>query len=271
MESTSGKITVYGLTHTNDDLRLRGDTKTFHGPVEYVAPSTSAVAEPSSTRAGPDTDQAIPDQIRDRRLPARRPGRRGRGRVPRSVRVVRAQRLLARRRLDARERRLLRELRDQDQRQPDRRHHHARRRRRHHGQRHGANFDPYTDGLLFLSGSSSTSAIRIDASKSKFLGYSFSERGQIVLTGAGDSFYCGVLADRIDISAKDLLVRGSGCTNPARTTAPTSLVPSLGVTLGDPSDALPGQALFHTATVTNDGTTLLVPGIIGRRTWGPCR
>ena len=36
MESTSGKITVYGLTHTNDDLRLRGDVKTFHGPVEYA-------------------------------------------------------------------------------------------------------------------------------------------------------------------------------------------------------------------------------------------
>src|SRR5439155_4200927 len=36
MESTSGKVTVEGLTHTNDDLRLRGDLKTFHGPTEYV-------------------------------------------------------------------------------------------------------------------------------------------------------------------------------------------------------------------------------------------
>ena len=135
-----------------------------------------------------------------------------------------------------------------------------------------ANFDPYTDGLLFLSGSASTSSIRVDASKSKFLGYSFSERGQIVLTGAGNSFYCGVLGDRIDISAKDLLVRGSGCTNPARTTAPTSLVPSLGVTLArDPSDVLPGQALVHHATVTNDGTTLLVPGSSARRTSARCR
>ena len=132
-----------------------------------------------------------------------------------------------------------------------------------------ASFDPYTDGLLFLSGSTSTSSIRIDASKSKFLGYSFSERGQIVLTGAGDTFYCGILADRLDISAKDLIVRGSGCTNPARTTAPTSLVPSLGVTLTvDQADVLPGQALVHHATVTNDGTTLLVPGIIGAENLG---
>ena len=55
MESTSGKITVYGLTHTNDDLRLRGDVKTFHGPVEYARTLDSVAAGPSSTcrRSGP--------------------------------------------------------------------------------------------------------------------------------------------------------------------------------------------------------------------------
>ena len=47
----------------------------------------------------------------------------------------------------------------------------------------GAFFDPYMDGLLFLSNSTSTSAIRVDAADSTFFGYSFAERGRIVLTG----------------------------------------------------------------------------------------
>ena len=78
----------------------------------------------------------------------------------------------------------------------------------------GAFFDPYMDGLLFLSNSNSTSAIRVDAANSTFFGYSFAERGRIVLTGSSDKFYCGILADRIDISSQSLLVHGSGCTRP---------------------------------------------------------
>src|SRR6266498_1124494 len=56
-------------------------------------------------------------------------------------------------------------------------------------------FDPFTDGLLFLSNSTSASAIRFDNSNSSFLGYSFAERGRIVLNGAGNHFYCGILGD----------------------------------------------------------------------------
>jgi hypothetical protein len=35
-ETTSGAVTVTGLTHTNDDFRIRGGAKSFTGPTEYV-------------------------------------------------------------------------------------------------------------------------------------------------------------------------------------------------------------------------------------------
>ena len=76
-----------------------------------------------------------------------------------------------------------------------------------------------------------TSAIRIDAANSTFFGYSFAERGRIVLTGVGDKFYCGILADRIDISSQSLLVHGSACSRPGRTVAPPTIVPALSLDL----------------------------------------
>jgi RHS repeat-associated protein len=128
----------------------------------------------------------------------------------------------------------------------------------------GAVFDPYADGLLFLSGSSSASAVKFSASTSRFLGYTFAEKGGVDLSGAGNRVYCGVLADRIDISAKDLAVRASGCSRPTRTEAPPTLVPTLELSAtADRDDVLPGQRLTHSATVRNDGATLLVPGIVG--------
>jgi hypothetical protein len=127
----------------------------------------------------------------------------------------------------------------------------------------GAFFDPYIDGLLFLSNSTSSTAIKVDASGSTFFGYSFAQRGRIALTGSSDKFYCGILADQIDIAAQDLRVTGSGCTRPTRTNAPPTLVPSVVVGVAvDKTDVLPANQLIHTATVTNTGATRRA-GVIG--------
>ena len=90
MESTSGKVTVYGLTHSNDDLRLRGDTKTFHGPVEYVRTLDTggggAVFDVPPVRTAV---KPFPITFADERLPAGRPGiDEGGRRLPRHVGVV---------------------------------------------------------------------------------------------------------------------------------------------------------------------------------------
>ena len=125
-------------------------------------------------------------------------------------------------------------------------------------------FEPFYDGLLFLSGSSSDKAINISASTSKFLGYIFSEFGQIDISGSDNRFYCGLVGDRISLSGADLIVRGSGCSRPAHTVAVTALVPTIDLTLSaDRSDTLPGDNMAYNLAVANTGASLLVPGVVG--------
>ena len=121
---------------------------------------------------------------------------------------------------------------------------HGRRRGRHQVSGSGAFFDPYMDGLLFLSNSNSTSAIRVDAADSTFFGYSFAERGRIVLTGSGDKVYCGILADRIDISSQNLRVHGSACYAAQPDRGAADVVPALASnSTVDKADALPSTSL----------------------------
>ena len=266
MESTSGAVSVEGLTHTNDDLRLRGDTKTFHGPVEYVR--TLDVGGGGAVFDQPATRTAV------KPLPFRyvvadyRPGgpaARGAGaayhdmsascatdgvwhvngaQLPSGIYYVACGAKINGNPIGG----TITLVAEKDITVSG----------------SGATFDPFTDGLLFLSASSSTSAIRFDTSNSSFLGYSFAEKGQVVLTGAGNRYYCGILADRIDIAARDLLVRGSGCGRPVHTNARPTIVPSLALDMvASVDDGLAGGPLRHTATITNSGATLVVPGVIG--------
>jgi len=266
MESTSGVVTVTGLTHTNDDLRIRGGAKTFTGPTEYVR--TLDVGGAGATFTPPAVKTGIKPYPITFPIADYRPG--GRAAIEAGPAW-----------------------------------HNMSSQCGSDGFWHvvgttltsgiyyascgvqingnpiggtitvasegdikvsgsGAFFDPYIDGLLFVSYSTGTSAIQVDASGSTFFGYSFAERGRVSLTGANNKFYCGILADRIDISAQSLSVRGSGCTQPTRTIAPPTIVPNLAVDLTvDHADTLPAQALHHTATITNTGSTLVVPGVIG--------
>ena len=271
MEATSGAVTVEGRTHTNDDLRLRGGPKTFRGPTEYVRTldvgGTGATFTPPAVRTAP-ADFPIRFAIADYRPggraaagagPAYRDmssacGADGFWRVAGSTLASGIYYATCGIKINGNPIGGTITLAAEGE---------------IHVSGTGAFFDPFVDGLLFLSASSSASAIRVDASNSTFFGYSFAERGRIVLTGASDRFYCGILGDRIDIASRDLLIRGSGCTNPARTGAPPTLVPRLSVGLAvDRTDALPNEGLTHTATVSNDGATLVVPGVIGLENLG---
>ena len=75
METTSGAVTVVGLTHTNDDFRIRGGAKSFTGP-DRVRPHARRRRGWRDLHAGgrQDGHQAVPDHLPDRRLPARPDG-----------------------------------------------------------------------------------------------------------------------------------------------------------------------------------------------------
>ena len=193
METTSGAVTVTGLTHTNDDFRIRGGAKSFTGPTEYVR--TLDVGGAGATFVPPAVKTAIKPFPLTFPIVDYRPG--GRAAVEAGPayhdmsgscgsdgfwHVVGST-------LDSGI-------------------YYATCGVKLNGNPlggtitvaaegdiqvsgSGAFFDPYIDGLLFLSYSTSTTAIKVDASGSTFFGYSFAQRGRIALTGSSDKFYCG--------------------------------------------------------------------------------
>ncbi|WP_460715036.1 RHS repeat-associated core domain-containing protein [Nocardioides dilutus] len=125
-------------------------------------------------------------------------------------------------------------------------------------------FEPYFDGLLLLAGSSATKAIDIAASSSKFAGVLFAGSGEISISGAKNRFFCGILADRVDITGGDTDIRGAACGRPDATVSGPVLVPQLTAGLAvDKEVVLPSQTLGYDLTVTNQGATLVAPALIG--------
>lgn len=125
-------------------------------------------------------------------------------------------------------------------------------------------FEPYRDGLLLLAGAAGTKAIDISTSSSKFLGVIFAGSGQISVSGGSNSFYCGILGDTISIAGTDVTVRGADCGRPDQTVSGPVVVPDLTADMTvDRDRALPGDNLGYDITVTNRGTTLVVPSLIG--------
>jgi RHS repeat-associated protein/uncharacterized repeat protein (TIGR01451 family) len=125
-------------------------------------------------------------------------------------------------------------------------------------------FQPYRDGLLVLAGAQGPRAIDVSTSSSKFLGVLFAGSGEISVSGAGNRFYCGILGDTISITGTDVSVRGADCGRPASTVSGPVVVPDLSAAIEvDRTDALPSDELGYDLTVTNRGTTLAVPSLIG--------
>lgn len=128
----------------------------------------------------------------------------------------------------------------------------------------GVTFDPYLDGLLFLSGASTDRAVKLASSDSTYFGYVFAETGEVELSGSGNDFFCGILADRLDFSGQDTRVRGTGCLRPERTATPPVLVPAVTTATHNSTDVVaPGAAVTHDVTVSNDGASLLITGVVG--------
>ena len=125
-------------------------------------------------------------------------------------------------------------------------------------------FQPYRDGLLLLAGATGTKAIDISTSTSKFLGVLFAGSGEISVSGGTNSFYCGILGNTVSITGTDVTVRGASCGRPDRTVSGPVVVPDLSADLAvDHDTALPSDTLGYDVTVTNRGTTVVVPSLIG--------
>ena len=125
-------------------------------------------------------------------------------------------------------------------------------------------FEPYLDGLLALSGASGAKAIEIATSTSKFLGVLFAGSGEISISGSKNRFFCGVLGDRVEITGGDTRIRGAACGRPDATVSGPVVVPDLAASLTvDKAEALPSQTLGYDLKVTNRGSTLIVPAVIG--------
>lgn len=125
-------------------------------------------------------------------------------------------------------------------------------------------FEPFRDGLFLLAGATGTQAIDVATSSSKFLGVIFAGSGQINISGGSNQFYCGVLGDTVSISGTDVTVRGANCGRPDRTVSGPVTVPDLQSSIAvDHDAALPSDELAYDVTVTNAGTTVVVPSLIG--------
>lgn len=125
-------------------------------------------------------------------------------------------------------------------------------------------FEPFYDGVLFLSASTDHRAVEINTDTSKFLGAIWAIDGKVTLSGSDNRFYCGVFGDLVAINGSDLNLRGAACGRPDSTVSGPLLVPGLSLDLtGSPEDVLPSEQLTYDLTVGNDGSQLLVPGLMG--------
>ncbi len=125
-------------------------------------------------------------------------------------------------------------------------------------------FEPFHDGLLLLAGASGNKAINVSASSSKFLGVLFAGAGEISLSGSNSKFFCGIYGNTVSASGSNLTIRGSNCGRPDSTISGPLLVPGLELSLAaDPEETLPGGQIDYDLQVSNSGSLLIVPGLIG--------
>ena len=135
----------------------------------------------------------------------------------------------------------------------------------------GAQFlDAYADGLLFVSGSGSRTAVKIAGSDSTFGGSVYAPAGGISVTGSRHTFQCGLLGDVVSVSGTTTKVDIATCryatdqNGPIPVAAPPLVVPTLGVHVAvDPTTVGPGGELAYEGSVTNDGARFVAPGLVG--------
>ncbi len=122
-------------------------------------------------------------------------------------------------------------------------------------------FEPYIDGLLFLAGGD---RLKVSASTSKFLGFVTAPAGAVEVSGNENRFSCGIVADTITISGSGFEADAADCTRPERTVAASLLVPQVELGLAaDSETAIPGDTVAHSVELTNTGSRLVLPGVIG--------
>jgi RHS repeat-associated protein/uncharacterized repeat protein (TIGR01451 family) len=125
-------------------------------------------------------------------------------------------------------------------------------------------FEPFHDGLFLLAGASGSKAINVSASSSKFLGVIYAGAGEVSLSGSNSKFFCGIYGNTVSASGSNLILRGSNCGRPDSTISGPLLVPGLELSLAaDQEETLPGGEIDYDLQVSNSGSLLIVPGLIG--------
>ncbi|HET9520076.1 MAG TPA: PKD domain-containing protein, partial [Candidatus Limnocylindrales bacterium] len=124
--------------------------------------------------------------------------------------------------------------------------------------------EPFHDGLLLLAGASGKKAINVSASSTKFLGIIYAASGEVSLSGSNSTFFCGIYGNTVSASGANLTLKGSSCGRPNSTISGPLLVPGLELSLAaDPAQTLPGGDIAYDLEVSNSGSLLIVPGLIG--------
>ena len=263
-EWTGSSGTITGRVHSNREVKIAGTLpKSIIGPTEYV--TSISVSGPHTVTPGPVDRPAHPARLQPRRLRARRPGRHP-GRVgllqprrpsapagcgtsaahscppgvhyaPCSIKVngssITGRVTLA----------VTGSI-----------------------ELSGSNpaLEPFHDGLLLLAGASGKKAINVSASSTKFLGIIYAAAGEVSLSGSNSKFFCGIYGNTVSASGSNLTMRGSNCGRPDSTISGPLLVPGLELSLdADPEETLPGGEIDYDLQVSNSGSLLIVPGLLG--------
>jgi RHS repeat-associated protein/uncharacterized repeat protein (TIGR01451 family) len=136
-------------------------------------------------------------------------------------------------------------------------------------------FTAFIDQALFISSSTSSRAIDISGSYSTFAGFILANNGGVEITGSNNEFDCAIVANEIKISGArnsfDTMSCGFRCSIPSGTgnlsdgvdvAAPPLLVPNLQTSATGTPAVLPNAPMTVTATASNNGATVVVPGLV---------
>ena len=140
----------------------------------------------------------------------------------------------------------------------------------------GVGLAPFIDGLLVASSSTSEAAVKLAGSNTVFAGTTYAPSGRAIIAGTNTKVRCGVFAQRITVGTTGLLsspvrIDAGGCRpNQDAMFLPGVVSPKIASSLTvDEATALPGETLHYTATITNTGSTLAVPALVGIENPGP--
>ncbi|MGB2757719.1 MAG: hypothetical protein WBD02_08660, partial [Acidimicrobiia bacterium] len=121
-----------------------------------------------------------------------------------------------------------------------------------------ANLTPFSDGVLFISGSTGTRAVQLTGSGHTLHGSVIAPSGGIDVSGSSIALDCGVYGQTVDMSGSSISIAGLNCGSGigggtvVSIAAPPMLVANLVNSISaDKTTVKPGDTVTYTATVKN--------------------